>query len=131
MNFAEFFILLRCLLTKEDLGIKPSDENFSTYLAMRYVSFVHPNMCVYVDEVVNDYKKYQMAADPKNGFEFLKAILPKLPYRKINYIKKPITTAVNKQEISDEELKHLAELLEISKREVLLYISIIDNLANK
>lgn len=123
MNFQQFYPLLRSLFTKEDVGIEPTSDNFPLFLAMRNISFVHPNLCVFMDEVLNSFKKLQLFSDPVLAYNTLKSLLPKLPYNKIDYVKKPVTVSVRNKELTNEELQQLAGLLEVSKREVLLYIS--------
>ena len=125
MNWGQFFTLLRSLFTKEVLDIEPTDENFALFLVNRYISFYHPNLCIYIDEVMNRYDKAQLLLDPALAYKTLRAVLPKLPYTKISYVKKVISERAQNTGITDEQLKHLADLLEVSKREILLYNSLI------
>lgn len=125
MDFHEFYKLLRSLFTKEVPDVVPTNNNFPINLVIRYISFYHPNLCIYIDNVFNDYSKIQLISDPKVAYNTFKAILPKFKFSKIDYIKKPVSTTVRNNEISNEEIQHLAELLECSKREVLLYLEMI------
>ena len=123
MNFQQFFALLRSIFTKEVLDIEPTDENFPLYLANRYISFFHPNLCIFIDDAMNRYDKAQLLLEPKLAYKTLRAIIPKLPYSRIDYVKKPASERVKNTSVSDEQLKQLADLLEISKREVLSYLT--------
>lgn len=125
MNWAHFFILLRSLFTKEVVDIEPADENFPLFLVNRYISFYHPNLCIYIDEVMNRYDKAQLLLEPKLAYQTLRAILPKLPYSRISFVRKDVSEQAKNKNVSDEELKQIADLLEISKREVLLYNSLL------
>ena len=125
MNWQQFFTLLRSIFTKEEFDIVPNDENFSLFLVNRYISFAHPNLCIYIDDVMNRYDKAQLMINPTLAYKTLRAVLPKLPYTKIKFIKKEVSEQAKNKGVSDEELKRIADLLEISKREVLLYNSLL------
>jgi hypothetical protein len=118
MNFDEFFLLLKSILDKSESGVQPSNENFSLYLATRYLSFYHPGLCDLLNESVNKFKINSKFATPEDGFNFLKALLPKLKYKHIKYIKKQAVKNQRDKNISDETVTKLANYLEISRREV-------------
>lgn len=124
-NFQEFFTLLRSIFTKETVNIAPRTGNFNYRLVLRYVSFYHPNLCVYIDGVLNSHDKETILVDPVLCYKTFKAVLPKLPYTKINFVKKGVTEVLKEKGITDEGLKHIADYMEISKREILLYISML------
>ena len=118
MNFDEFFPLLKSLFTKKQCDISPTAENFNTFLATRYISFYHPSLCEILNESINKFKINAMFNDPQEGYNFLKALIPKLPYKHIKYIKKEAVKKQREKEISDETITKLANYLEISTREV-------------
>ena len=125
MNWQEFFILLRSLFTKEVVSINPTEENFPLFLVNRYISFYHPNLCIFVDDVLNRYDNVQSFLDPAAAYKTLRAVIPKLPYTKISYVKKCVSEHAKNKDVSNEQLKQLADLLEISKREVLSYLPLL------
>ena len=125
MEWPQFFNLLRSVFTKEDPGIEPTEDNFSLFLMNRYISFAHPNLCIYIDEMMNRNDKAQFLTNPKAAYNTLRAILPKLPYTRISYVKKIVSERAQNNGVTDEQLKQLADLLEISKREILLYTTLI------
>lgn len=122
-DWNEFFTLLRSLFTKEEVEIVPTDKNFSPYLVNRYISFYHPNMLVFVANTINDTKKFLQSESSAIHYKTLKAILPKLPYYKIPYIKKPVSNKLKFNEDTNNDVRRLARYMEISQREVLNYIA--------
>jgi hypothetical protein len=118
MNFDEFYPLLKTIFTKEDCDIIPCADNFSVYLAARYISFYHPSLCELLNESVNKFKINAMFNDPEEGYKFLKGLIPKLPYPRIKYIKKESVKKQRDKEISDEIISRIANYMEISQREV-------------
>ena len=125
MNFQQFFILLKSLFTKEVVDIEPTDENFPLYLVNRYISFYHPNLCIFIDNTTNRYDNAQSFLDPAIAYKTLCAMLPKLPFTRIDYVKKRVSERAQNKGVTNEQLKQLADLLEISKREVLNYLSLL------
>ena len=118
MNFDEFFPLLKSIFTKKCVNIIPTAENFNTYLAIRYISFYHPSLCEVLNETLNRYKINAGFNTPEDGYKFLMALIPKLPYKHIKYEKKQAIANQRKKDISDETIKKLADYLEISQREI-------------
>lgn len=118
MNFDEFYLLLKSIFTKKDCDITPCAENFNIYLATRYISFYHPSLCEVLNESVNKFKINSMFNEPEEGYKFLKALIPKLPYKHIKYIKKESVKNQRDKNISDETIAKIADYLEISRREV-------------
>lgn len=118
MNFDEFFPLLKSIFTKKSCNITPTADNFNVYLAVRYISFYHPSLCEILNESVNKFKINSMFNEPDEGYKFLKALIPKLPYKHIKYIKKESVKNQRDKNITDETVTKLANYLEISSREV-------------
>lgn len=118
MNFDEFYPLLKSIFTKKDCDIMPCTDNFNVYLATRYISFYHPSLCEVLNESINKFKINSMFNEPEEGYKFLKALIPKLPYKHIKYIKKESVKKQRDKNISDETIAKIADYLEISRREV-------------
>lgn len=125
-NFEEFYKLLNSLYTKEDVPIKPSSDNFNVFLVNRYISMYHPKMCVFVNETMNNYEMMQNITDIDTIYKMYKAVIPKLPPTKTKYIKRPISKAQQKNEVTENDIKQFATLLEISTREVRDYLKILN-----
>ena len=118
MDFDEFFPLLKSLFTKKQCDITPTSENFNTFLATRYISFYHPSLCEILNESVNKFKINAMFNEAQEGYDFLMALIPKLPYKHIKYIKKEAVKKQREKAIADETVTKFANYLEISSREV-------------
>lgn len=118
MKFDEFFILLKSIFDKSEVDIEPTNDNFNLYLASRYISFYHPSMCELLNESVNVYKINSQFITPVDGYKFLKALLPKMPYKKIKYIKKQTSKNQIDKNISNEVILKLADYFEVSSREI-------------
>ena len=118
MKFDEFFILLKSIFDKSEVDIEPSNDNFNLYLAMRYISFYNPAFCQLMNETANTFKINAQFSTPVDGYKFLKGLLPKVPYKKIKYVKKQSSKNQIDKNISNEMLSKLANHLELSTREV-------------
>lgn len=118
MKFDEFFILLKSIFDKSKVDIEPSNDNFNLYLAMRYISFYNPAFCQLMNETANMFKINTHFSSPADGYNFLKALLPKTPYKKIKYVKKQSSKNQIEKNISNETLLKIANHLEISTKEV-------------
>lgn len=122
------YVLLESLFTKADVDISPNESNFPVYLINRYISFYHPNLCIFIDDAMNKLQKLDLLSDSLLAYKTYKAIIPKLPYHKIEYVKKPVSNTASKYQFNDTELSTLANLLEISKREVLEDLRLMDKI---
>lgn len=118
MKFDEFFILLKSIFDKSEVDIEPSNDNFNLYLAMRYISFYNPAFCQLMNETANTFKINAQFSTPVDGYKFLKGLLPKVPYKKIKYVKKQSSKNQIDKNISNEMLSKLANHLELSTREI-------------
>ena len=119
MDFRSFFTLLSALFSKEECGIKPTEDNFSLFLACRYISFIDPELCVLINETSNKYNVAQLRESPEEAFMFLRSLLPKMEIGYIDYIKKNVTNAVNDNGISKDVIDELSANMEIPSGEVL------------
>ena len=92
-------------------------DSFNPYLVNRWVSMYSPECAVVVNSTVNWL--YPIFNTPQDQYSFLVDILPRMSRRRISYIKKKKPPA---SEISQETIKLLARNLELSEREISLYI---------
>lgn len=126
MKFDEFYKLLREVLDKVASGVQPTHENFNLYLANRYLSFYHPELAKLVNETSNKLGVSLEHTEGESAFEYLCAVVPKVKYKYIKYIKKPATENQRNKSIKDDEITELAEAKELSTREIrnnLLFLS--------
>lgn len=117
-NFDEFFPLLKSIFTKKKCDIVPCADNFNVYLATRYISFYHPSLCEILNESINKFDINKMFNEPEDGYKFLMALIPKLQYKHIKYIKKESVKKQRENHIDDAVIAKIANYLEISQREV-------------
>lgn len=118
MDFKEFYKLLNEAITKEKTDIKPTSENYNTYLFNRYLSFYVPEIAVHIAKTTNKLGFIPEENDEEMSFNCIKAILPKLPMMYIDYIKKPAVVASQEYDFDEDEIFLEAKLNECSKREI-------------
>lgn len=110
-----FFDILRILLfTKNNSELNAQElSSFSAFMFNRWLSFYDKSRCALVNETLN---KFNVFDEKKDQFDFLYYFIPKLSYKKINYIKKTKTEeedTLNKKEFfSKRETKQYLDLLE-------------------
>lgn len=115
-NFQDFFELLKCIITKKERTLAVDDNSFSVFLANRYLSFLHPEICKLLAQTTNIYGV--APEDVEDAYNMLNAIIPKLPYTKIDYVSKPSSQKQKNLGIDDEKLGEMASYLELGKNEV-------------
>ena len=119
MDFKDFYKLLDDVLTKNDSGITPSKENFDSFLFNRYLSFYHQQVAVLLTKTTNNINWIVDEEEPQMAFKAYKSVLPKMPKRFIEYVKKNITDILKDLKVKDEDIYREAKLNECSKREIL------------
>ena len=121
MDFPLFFKVLNNIITKNDDFIKDmtiDEESYDQYLCNRYLSFYHPALIDLVNETSNKQNYIPKGEEPLGCYRFTKAYFPKLPSRKIDYHKKPVSKKIQDLGITEEDLRLLAQKKEISVREL-------------
>ena len=111
-----FDFLNSILFSKKN--IKLSEDNKTSYvpfLVNRWCSFYSKEVCSIVNHTVNRFSNLSK----EEHYTFLKNIINRVPFKKINYIKKNKDTQKNNE---DDTLSLLAKNLELSKREINQYI---------
>ena len=73
-------------------------SDVSPYLLTRYVSFYDSSYCEFLNTFINSLKN--LDADAKT--KLLESFFPKMPYKRIQYIKKP---KMNDEEPVDKEVR--------------------------
>lgn len=87
VKFPEFYRLLDEILTKRPCGVAPTEDNFDAYLMNRYVSFYSPALAAFVDSTANRLGFFECCGgDPAAEFRLLKAVVPRVPSRRVKYV---------------------------------------------
>lgn len=83
-----FDILKGVLFTKTEFPFKIAEDekNFDLYMVNRWVSMVDKDSARIVNETTNRFGS--VFSEKQQQYNFLKAILPKYKFHKINYIKR-------------------------------------------
>lgn len=115
-NFSHFFELLKTIVAKSETPLVPDAENFSLYMANRYLSFIHPEICKLLAQTTNIYGF--CPEDEKASYGVLKAIVPKMRYRKIPYVSKPSSANQSELGVTDADLEEMARYYELGKGEI-------------
>lgn len=110
------------LYTKKKIDINIEDKSFILYLFNRWVSMYSPELCYYVNETLNK-RLYEIFPNINEQYNYAYNILPKMHYKKINYIKK-LKSNNDKSKLEKEHntVKSYADNLELSQREIELYL---------
>lgn len=119
MDWTTYNVLFKSLFEKtntEDIAI--SEDNFNSYLARRYISFMSPQMAVYINDVSNSKKKMNIFEDSSKSYDFFKSVLPKIESPYIKYIKKSTTKKMEQTDFKWEDVESIASLRELSTKEV-------------
>ena len=92
------------------------ESEFQPYIVNRWLSMYSPLIAKHA----NILNKYQGIFDNKKDlYNLFLAVFPKVPFKKISYIKK----VKEKKEEQDENIKVVARNLELSEREIKQYIA--------
>lgn len=118
MDFKEFYKLLDGAITKEPIDITPSGENYNQFIFNRYLSFYAPEIAVHIAKTSNRVNWIPDNEDEQMSWLGVRGILPKLPKRFIDYVKKPAVIAAQELNFTEEEIKEEAMFNECSKREI-------------
>lgn len=110
-----FDFLNSILFSKKNIVVgEENKNNYTPFLINRWLSFYSKDICNVINQSVNKFTNL----DRNEQYIFLKNMLPKLPYKKLEYIKKK---KYEKNQV-DHQIDLLAKNLEISKREINQYI---------
>jgi hypothetical protein len=110
-----FDFLNSILFSKKKICINDENKNtYVPYLINRWLSFYSKDITNIINQSVNRYTN--LTRD--EHYAFLKNILPKLPFKRLEYVKKKKEEKTKQDEMVDL----LAKNLELSKREINQYI---------
>ena len=91
------------------------ESSYNAYMINRWVSMYSPQLATIVNYTTNNY--YSIFHTKNDHYKFLLSIIPKVKIFRIQYIKKQ-----TKESEYGQTIAHLAENLELSKRELTYYI---------
>ena len=103
--------------TKDIPVDKDPDSSYSSYMLCRWMSMYSPEIATLLNDTANWL--YPIFTTKNDSYTFLHNIIPCQSFRRINYIKKSKQDHDNSH---DEIIQSIAESLEISKREVNVYV---------
>lgn len=105
--------------TKGHVDVMQTDQPVSPYMLQRWLSMYSPQMARLINATSNQHWD-PLASDPQMFVNLLEVAVPKLQFKRISYIKKPIN---EKSEDTDAPtVEAVANLLFISQREARQYI---------
>ncbi len=115
------FDQIKCLaFTKQPIDVMQTDQPISPYMIQRWLSMYSPQVALLINATSNRLWS-GIASDPQVFVDLLDVVVPKLPYARISYIKKPVS---DKPEATNqsETVELVAKLLQISQRESETYV---------
>lgn len=122
-----FFDMLRNLFfTRKDSSNTldtESQAHFIPFLLNRWLSFYDKAQCILANETLNRYTG--LFEDKNDLYKLYFNFLPKLKYKKIEYIKKKKS---EKEEEQAFNISLIAKNNSVSKREISLYIDLYKNI---
>ena len=115
-----FQVINEILFFKKEQTINEDDlQFFVPFMVNRYASMYSYEMCEYINAILNN-KCIAINLEPMELYNMYHIIIPKVRYKKIDYIKKakkdkPLT---KKEEELQEKLKMIAKNMDLSFKEV-------------
>ena len=110
------FDYLNNILYDKEKELLEENNEFVPFLIQRWLSMHSPEVAYIVNETTNRY--WAAMGDKQDWYNMLMTQLPRVKFKKLQYIKKPKETN-NKD---DELIKRLADNIEISQRDVRLLL---------
>jgi hypothetical protein len=110
------FDYLNNILYDKEKELLEENNEFVPFLIQRWLSMHSPEVAYILNETTNRY--WAALGDKQDWYNMLMTQLPRVKFKKLQYIKKPKET--NSKD--DELVKRLADNMEISQREVRLLL---------
>lgn len=120
-----FDFITSTLFTKKKNCLNSVDEEgeFSPYMLNRWCSMYSPTVATF-SNIINKY--LGIFEEKKDLYSLFVAVMPKVSSRRISYIKK----AKEEKKEENNDLKMIANNLELSQREISQYIAFKESLSN-
>ena len=116
-----FQMINELLFYKKEATINEDDlKLFAPFLVNRYASMYSPQMCEYINFMLND-NNLLLTLQPMELYNLFRIIIPKLKYKKIDYIKKATkekTSLAKKEQEQQDKIKCIAKNREMSISEL-------------
>lgn len=104
------------LFSKKKIDMNCDDESqFNLFMLNRWSSMYSKEVNEYINETSNKY--WNLFNDKQSQYNYVHSLIPKLKYKRLNYIKKTKKEKVKKEEepilpefVSKKEYKHYVEL---------------------
>ena len=126
-----FDVLNSVLYNKRRVDINIEDSSFQLFQINRWISMYSPEMCYFVNETSN-FRIDKIFESKEEIYDFLLNTMPRLKYKKINYIKKPTKKTTSKNEEKElEKIEGLADNIELSQREIKEYLQLLEEFKNE
>lgn len=114
--------------TKQHVDVMQTDQPVSPYMIQRWLSMYSPQVAMLVNATTNQTWN-AIVADPQMFVNLFETIVPRLPFARISYIKKP--QIEQPKDNKTDVIEMIAHLFQISQREALQYIEQDPTLAPK
>lgn len=106
--------------TNEEIN-NDSLAQFSPYMVNRWLSFYDSSKAIFVNETINKFAS--LFEDKSEVYKFYMNLIPKIRFKKINYIKK-----AKEKEQDDSTISVIAKNNLLSNREVKSYIDLLPSI---
>lgn len=118
-DFQSFYKILNNIITKKRLeDIEITNDTYDQYICNRYLSFYHPALLDMVNWGLNRQNLIPNGDEAASSYLYTKSVVPKLPFRKIDYHKKKNSEKIQNFNITEEDIILLAQKKEMSVREI-------------
>lgn len=116
--------VINSILFKRPIDRSAIEELHAPFMAIRMLSFYDPSTIGLANELNRLGHQFQ---DKQVSFNFFNTLIPKLKYKRIQYIKKEKASTKKKaDEERETKIKLIAKRLEISEREAKNYVDMLE-----
>lgn len=116
--------VINSILFKRPINRSAIEELHAPFMAIRMLSFYDPSTIGLANELNRLGHQFQ---DKQVSFNFFNTLIPKLKYKRIQYIKKEKASTKKKaDEERETKIKLIAKRLEISEREAKNYVDMLE-----
>jgi len=116
------YSVINSILFKKQIDKSTVEELHVPFMFIRWLSFYDPSVILLANELNRVAHQF---VDKQESYNFMNMVVPRLRYKKINYLKKVKAKPKRKaDEKRDEQIKQLAYANEISCREAKMYLEL-------
>jgi hypothetical protein len=118
-DFQSFYKILGNIITKKELeDIEITNDTYDQYICNRYLSFYHPVLLEIINMGLNRQNYIPNGDEAVSSYLYTKSVVPKLPFKRIEYHKKKNSEKIQNFNITEEDILLLAQKKEMSVREI-------------